>query len=120
MGQPKGLDWEGRVAKALRDAGLAQARRLGTSKPSDVHCAPFLIECKNEKAPSLLGAWKQAQGDLHHYDDCSVPVAVCKRVGNRKDALVVIRFDDWLDMILKMTSTRSNVDDDDWLEKLGR
>jgi hypothetical protein len=98
MGQPKGLDWEGRVAKALRDVGLAGAERLGTGRHGDVRCAPMLIECKNEKAPpSLRGAFKQALGDLRHYPECSVPIAVCKTIGDRKGTLLVMRFDDWLE-----------------------
>lgn len=88
--------WKKFERRVCRAHGIERAGPTGMAD-GDAH-ALFSIECKLEKAvPSYLGA-VMAQA-ISHSPVEKVPIVVVKKPGlEMRDAFVIVRFQDWIDL----------------------
>jgi hypothetical protein len=96
----KGHTFERQIANELKEIFPNARRGLqyrdGGECP-DVEGTPFHIECKRGKKPNPRAALAQAIGDA---DESRVPVAVIR--DDRAEAFIVMRWDDFKNMIGEM------------------
>jgi|10_taG_2_1085330.scaffolds.fasta_scaffold19785_7 hypothetical protein len=100
----KGAGWERELAKILREAGFAEAKRgfqsrSGSDAP-DVVLSDFWVEAKVGARTNPKKALEQATDAERDYDDTSrIPVAVTR--DDRKKAMVTMWLTDWIKLGLK-------------------
>ncbi len=100
----KGKTWEREIARRFRDAmpGCGSMRGYqarGGGEDADVRHPLFQVEAKSRKLCNLRGALRQAEKDTQN---AKWPVAICKDAplnGNTEQSFVLMRFDDWLELI---------------------
>jgi Holliday junction resolvase len=101
----KGHDFEREVVHFFREVGLEARRGLQyqpNSRAPDVIAPPFAVECKASKRPSYRQAWETA---ALLAEEGTIPIAVLKEP--RKEALVVISLEDFLDLVGEWLATKS-------------
>ena len=110
----KGPGFERDVVKALRPVFGSDVKRGLQSREGAEQCdcegTPYWVECKRGRKVNWRPALKQAQAD----SDGRTPVVVLRE--DREDAVVVMRFDDWLSLHTEMrefieTITKAASDD---------
>ena len=95
----RGAETEREVCEKIADGtGWIVKRELGQARDGgcDVKLAQFVIECKRRKALSIYEWIDQAVAACSNYE---IPVVVCR--GDKREFLVIQRFDDWLRMARK-------------------
>ena len=95
----KGHRWEREIAKRLgeifKDHDVKRGFQYRGGEQPDVCCPAFWVEAKHHKRVNLRKALEQAQSDSDGTGKC--PVAICK--DDNKTPVVVMTFEDWLDLI---------------------
>ena len=95
----KGANFERHLAKLISEQTILSAKRgLGQTRGgggeiSDVDIPILHIEAKRHKRCNIKAALEQAITDAS--DNGKIPVAITK--DDRKEILVTMRFDDWID-----------------------
>ncbi|HCT51058.1 MAG TPA: hypothetical protein DF712_01235 [Balneola sp.] len=109
----KGFQFERDVAAAFSEAtGLAFKRGLGQTRDGGTEVPDVLppegplrslihIECKRQKVCSIKAAMKQAVSDIG--DKLNYPIVITK--DDRKDALVTMKLDDFLEIFNQWVQT---------------
>lgn len=100
----KGAAFENEVAHAISDAMNRPVRRtLGQARDSgtDIHPAGYAVECKRYKSlpKFFVDALQQAIDGRKSPTD--IPLVVARQ--DNGDAMAVLRFDDFLTMLAKVT-----------------
>lgn len=110
----KGASFERAVALALSGAlGRDVKRNLSQSRDGgyDILAEPFVVECKRRKAMKTLYGWMRQvlaaanivdAAKLLHDDRMPTPVVVCR--ADNEDALAVMKFSDFLNIVEQLES----------------
>jgi len=100
LSRDKGVRWELEIAKRLRTIFGDSVKRgfqwRGAEQP-DVECPAFWIEAKHHRRVNIRKSFEQALGDATADESKRTPVLVCK--DDNKRPLVVMDFEDWLELI---------------------
>ena len=111
----KGYAYERAVAKDLRgifgeDAGIRRGLQSQGNHCPDVIVDGWHVECKIGKKQNIRAALAQAVRDEAIYTGGTgefIPVAVVK--DDRKEAMVTMRYSDWLEMVHRLHHGEADV-----------
>lgn len=94
----KGATYEREIANALTShLGTRVTRNITQVRDGgiDIECGPFAIECKRRKSLPTVEAWL-TQAEVAAAKSNRTPVVVARQDNGK--SLVIMRFDDWVQM----------------------